>query len=117
MLVEFSVANFRSIKDKITLSMQATSLRDKPENKFTENGMEFLRTAVVYGPNASGKSNLFKAFNTFIRFIMNPGEEVKDEIEHYSPFLLSSSTREAQVKRCRYGTVNSINSTLSPNRS
>lgn len=66
MLIEFSVANFRSFRERQTLSMVATPRLRKRENVFKPelNGEKFpdlLKVAVIYGPNASGKSNLLKA--------------------------------------------------------
>jgi uncharacterized protein len=69
MLVEFSVANFRSFKDKAILSFVASSLKSKKEYKYvdensivsTVNNIRLLKSAIVYGANNSGKSNLRKA--------------------------------------------------------
>ena len=66
MLIEFSVTNFRSFREKQTLSMVAAPRLRKRENVFKPNlkGEKFpdlLKVAVIYGPNASGKSNLLKA--------------------------------------------------------
>ena len=62
MLIEFSVENFRSIKDKITLSMDSGSGKKLPNNliKLSEN-QNLIKSAAIYGPNASGKSNLIKS--------------------------------------------------------
>jgi energy-coupling factor transporter ATP-binding protein EcfA2 len=68
MLIEFSVANFRSFRERQTLSMVATPRLRKRENVFKpelkgEKFPDLLKVAVIYGPNASGKSNLLKALN------------------------------------------------------
>lgn len=61
MLLEFSVENFRSIKERVTLSMVAAS-RDKSHSGNTTQvdgeGFRALRSVAIYGPNASGKSPL-----------------------------------------------------------
>lgn len=69
MLIEFSVTNFRSFRERQTLSMVAAPRLHKKENVFEpevlgEKGLKLLKVAVVYGPNASGKSNLLKALWT-----------------------------------------------------
>lgn len=69
MLIEFSVSNFRSFRERQTLSMVAAPRLHKKENVFLpelkgEKGLKLLKVAVVYGPNASGKSNLLKALWT-----------------------------------------------------
>jgi hypothetical protein len=68
MLIEFSVANFRSFRERQTLSMVATPRLRKRENVFRpeltgEKFPDLLKVAVIYGPNASGKSNLLKALD------------------------------------------------------
>jgi len=66
MLIEFSVTNFRSFRERQTLSMVAAPRLRKRENVFKpesagEKFPDLLKVAVIYGPNASGKSNLLKA--------------------------------------------------------
>lgn len=68
MLIEFSVSNFRSFRERQTLSMVAASRLRKKENTFRVNTPgeklpPLLKVAVIYGPNASGKSNLLKALS------------------------------------------------------
>ena len=60
MLIEFSVSNFRSIKEEQTLSMIADSSTRKKENTFVPEGNKLLllNSAAIYGANASGKSNI-----------------------------------------------------------
>lgn len=68
MLIELSVQNFRSIRERQTLSMVAAPRLIKgKENKFTpkvkgERFPALLKVAAIYGPNASGKSTLVNAF-------------------------------------------------------
>jgi AAA15 family ATPase/GTPase len=69
MLIEFSVANFRSFRERQTLSMVAAARLQKRENVFKPDlaGEKFpslLKACVIYGPNASGKSNLLRALQT-----------------------------------------------------
>jgi AAA15 family ATPase/GTPase len=66
MLIEFSISNYRSFREKQTFSMVAASRLKKKENTFTpsvhgEKVPDLLKVAAIYGPNASGKSNLYKA--------------------------------------------------------
>ncbi|WP_433266885.1 AAA family ATPase [Actinosynnema sp. CS-041913] len=63
MLIRFEVANFRSILDPVELSMVAVD-RDRPEARPVPNLNEsLLSVAAIYGPNASGKSNVLAALN------------------------------------------------------
>jgi len=72
MLIEFSVTNFRSFRERQTLSMVAAPRLRKRENVFKpesagEKLPDLLKVAVIYGPNASGKSNLLKALDVVKR--------------------------------------------------
>ncbi len=71
MLVEFSVENFLSIRERLSLKLEATSFKEHPEN-ITRKGKEnILTTLAIYGANASGKTNLFKAMTHAIITIRN----------------------------------------------
>lgn len=66
MLIEFSVSNYRSFREKQTFSMVAAPRLKKGDNVFKpvvkgEKLPDLLKVAAIYGPNASGKSNLIKA--------------------------------------------------------
>src|SRR5690606_3505471 len=64
MLIQFSVGNFLSFKDTVTLSMVASRIQEhKDSHVCTANNLKLLKSAVLYGANASGKSNLFKAMS------------------------------------------------------
>ncbi|GGP03851.1 hypothetical protein LDL08_29145 [Nonomuraea glycinis] len=61
MLIRFEVANFRSILTPVELSMVAVD-RDRQEARPVANlGESLLPVAAVFGPNASGKSNVVAA--------------------------------------------------------
>lgn len=98
MIISFKVKNFRSIKDKVELSMEASTSKSKPENVFeveTKPGKVFrlLKTAVIYGPNASGKSNIIRAYWTFRLMISQSfRNDVNDTIKIIEPFELSKET-------------------------
>lgn len=64
MLIEFSLANFRSFKDRQVLSLVASAdkaLRSRNVVAGAAPGIDVLRAAAVYGPNAAGKTTLFRA--------------------------------------------------------
>jgi AAA15 family ATPase/GTPase len=69
MLVEFKVNNFKSIKDTIHFSMLSSS-KDEG-NSFEVRKYEVLQSAIVYGANASGKSNFLKALAFMARIVLN----------------------------------------------
>jgi len=120
MLVEFCIGNYRSFRDPVTLSMVAADLRSQDKQLDENNvfaagrGLRLLTSAVIYGANASGKSNLIRAMGLMRNFVLRSAEGTKPtggiEVE---PFRLSTSTEKQpsyfQIiffvagKRYRYG--------------
>ncbi|AHJ12232.1 AAA family ATPase [Sulfurospirillum multivorans] len=94
MLVQFSVDNYRSIKDKVTLSMM-TSTKDK-ERCFKIRNYELLNSAVIYGANASGKSNVLSAMSFMKNVVLNKMKVIQstDTLPH-DPFKLNTATQDA----------------------
>lgn len=71
MLIEFSVKNFMSFKDKATLSMEKGNGCENLENIISTDFGDILKTSSIYGANASGKSNLIKAMTCAIIMVRN----------------------------------------------
>lgn len=102
MLIEFSVANYRSILERQTLSMAASSYFKEYEalNTFApgldNNLPRLLRSSVLYGPNASGKSTLIQALKFVKSQVLNSQKESQagDEIDAV-PFKLTAESRSA----------------------
>jgi hypothetical protein len=99
MLIEFSVTNFKSIKTTQTLSLVASSASElREQNCFTtsEQGVPFLlRSAAIYGPNASGKSNLLDAIDFMEGFVRNSSKEgLEGENIEVKPFLFDAVSRD-----------------------
>jgi len=95
MLIEFTVGNFLSFKEKRTFSMEATSLKENESNVFEAGGYRLLKGGVIYGANASGKSNLIKALRAFEKLIKGSRKlSSTDEID-IIPFRLSTETENA----------------------
>ena len=92
MLLEFTVGNFLSFKEPVTLSLEASSISDFPENTFKKGRYTLLKSAVVYGANASGKSNLIRAISE-MRYIVSTSAKMssKDSFA-VMPFLLNTQT-------------------------
>jgi hypothetical protein len=94
MLIEFSVSNFKSIKEEQCFSMETDSGTTHLENTFQPHDTRLLKTALIYGPNASGKTNVITAFHQLRHFILNSTDLKKDEpIDYYEPFKLDKSCR------------------------
>jgi AAA15 family ATPase/GTPase len=69
MLISFSVENYRSFADEQTLSLEAVKDDAHPDHVVDCGRFALLKTAALYGANASGKSNLLKAFSFMERFV------------------------------------------------
>lgn len=96
MLLEFSVENFLSIKDRLTLPLEAAAISDYPENSFSTGKNRLLKSAVIYGANNSGKSNLLEAMGTFRHIVRNSGKmSSTDLFDEITPYLLSKETENA----------------------
>ena len=99
MLIEFSVANYRSFRDEVTFSMVASPLKaasgeSDQRNLFAAPGeTNLLTSAAIYGANASGKSNLIAAISFMRRFVITSSNirEVDEGID-VEPFRLSTET-------------------------
>ena len=90
MLIEFTVENFRSFKEKQTFSLLASKDKELLEqNSFKANKYDLLKTAIIYGANASGKSTLFMALISLLNFsvLSGPRSQKGDAID-ISPFML-----------------------------
>ena len=94
MLLQFSVNNYKSIKDTITFSM-ATSSKDEG-NSFNVGKYELLKSAIIYGANASGKSNFLKAMAFMGKVVLNKTKVMQstDTLEHF-PFKLNTETQNS----------------------
>ena len=95
MLIEFSVSNFRSIKEMQTLSFVATAMNEHEDtNVFQANEKtRLLKSVGVYGANSSGKSNLVKAVGAMLGFIKAPFDEKQKFQEQIQPFKFNTATR------------------------
>jgi AAA15 family ATPase/GTPase len=100
MLVQFTVRNFLSIRDRVVLSMVATKRRSRVSDLDTGatfssgfDNLNLLKCATIYGANASGKSNIVAALGFFRNFILNSSKESQvDEPIKVVPFKLSNNT-------------------------
>lgn len=90
MLIRFGVKNFRSIRDNAELSMKTTSLRGLKSNTFQYGDNKLLKSAVIYGPNASGKSSLLRVLKAF-EFLVRRSSSFKpdEKIAPHEPFKLN----------------------------
>lgn len=73
MLCQFSVKNFRCLKDQVTLDMQAANVGEHKESVLADiDGERYLPLAVIYGPNGGGKSTVLDALFSLCSKVMGP---------------------------------------------
>lgn len=96
MILQFSIKNYKTFKDKASLSLIASNYdKDTRENEniyYNEKfGLRLLKSAVVYGANASGKSKLLEAFSFMKDYVINSSKKGQkgDEID-IQPFRLNN---------------------------
>ena len=76
MFIGFSVSNFLSFKNPQTMSMMASKVARHKEHILNGNGKKILKTGLIYGANAGGKSNFIKAIDFSRDIILDGLEEV-----------------------------------------
>jgi AAA15 family ATPase/GTPase len=93
MILELKIKNFLSFKEEVTFSFEATKDKTFEDYQVVEvaPNTRILRLAIVYGANASGKSNLIGAFE-FLRYFWFNKPENKDKSTGVFPFLLDGET-------------------------
>lgn len=93
MFVKFSVQNFLSFKDLNSLELIASNITQHEENTIDTKQYKLLKSVAIFGANASGKSNLFKAMQFARDFVLSSSKESQaNEKIHVTPFLLSTKT-------------------------
>jgi AAA15 family ATPase/GTPase len=94
MLMEFTVDNFKSVKNSVKFSM-LSSTKDK-SNSFKIRDYKLLSSAIIYGANASGKSNFLRAMAFMSSFVLNRFKILQstDKLP-YEPFKLCTETENS----------------------
>lgn len=75
MIISFSVENFRSIRKKISLDFRASSDKHLEEDfvlEIDKPKLKILKMAMLYGANASGKTNILMALDFLKNLVVNP---------------------------------------------
>lgn len=102
MLCQFTVKNYKSIRDEMTFDMQAAAISEH-EDKVIEDkdGEQFLPVSAIYGPNGGGKSNVLEALHTLAAKVLRPLYATGDNEERLFlqkkliivPFAFSEETK------------------------
>ena len=102
MLCQFTVKNFKSIRDEMTFDMQAAAISDHEDKVIMyKNGEQFLPVSAIYGPNGGGKSNVLEALHTVAAKVLRPLYATGDNEERVflqkklliDPFVFSEETK------------------------
>lgn len=96
MLINFKLSNFRSFKDEVIFSLEADTSKQKTQNvsdlQLTNSDqIRILKIAMIYGANASGKSNVIRAMFALINYILSK-PTVDEDIRMYEPFLFDNTS-------------------------
>ncbi len=103
MIIDFSVKNFRSVGELQTLSFVATGLKSAKDlaqvdvnniNVYNETGL--FNTVGIYGANASGKSNIVKALDYFIKVMVSQPSSVSNLQSLTQPFLFQENAESTE---------------------
>lgn len=101
MILVFKVKNFRSIRDEQIFSMVSEqNVSELPNNVFkVDDKTELLKTAIIYGRNGSGKSNLLLAIQA-LNYLVNTSSDFKVDkpIPPYDPFKLNKKCQNAPIE-------------------
>ena len=102
MIISLTIGNYRSIRDEQTLNLSAENLTDVHQGNFVladaKEKTAVLRSAGLWGPNASGKSNVLLALKELVELVsVSHGYELDQPIQAYHPFLLDESHAQSPV--------------------
>lgn len=107
MLCQFTVKNFKSIRDEMTFDMQAAAISEHEDRIIKDkDGEVFLPVSAVYGPNGGGKSNVLEALHSLVFKVLRPLYATSDnEIAAIrlkriliEPFAFSAETANAPTE-------------------
>lgn len=94
MLIQFSFKNFKSFRDEVTLDLSAAKMTEFSERVVKIGNEKILPMAIIYGANASGKSNIYNAFEYMADYVIESfkyGDEEEKFGEYKpTPFLFDS---------------------------
>lgn len=94
MLIEFRFKNYRSFRDEVVLSMEATGLGAFKNSLISYGNLKLLPGAAIYGKNGGGKSNVIRAFWLAVQFIKNAQRTQHEKADvPVAPFLLNDTSK------------------------
>ncbi len=98
MLLKYKFQNFRSFKNKTTLSLNAGAQHTLDENLIRENGLRILPSAVIYGANASGKSNIIMSLAVMKEIVLQGSlETLSSDLNNLELYPFAHSAEQAPM--------------------
>ena len=103
MLIQFNLKNYKSFKNEVTLDMTATKMTELQNHVANIGNDKLLKVAAIYGANASGKSNIYEAFEYMTYYVLSSfkfgGDSDSKQLdkEKYpmvTPFILDENTKK-----------------------
>ena len=94
MLINFTVGNFLSFRDKKTLSLEASSIKDAGSQIIEVGKLQLLPSAALYGANSSGKSNFLHALGAFSAIVNSSSSRSSIARLPVLPFLLDNDSEK-----------------------
>ncbi len=101
MLIQFKFKNFKSFRDDTILDLSATKVTEHPHHVVTIGKEKILKTAAIYGANASGKTNVYNALEYMSYYVTSSfsfgGEKDTEKPRTYPkplPFLLDIASKD-----------------------
>ena len=100
MLIQFNFKNFKSFREEATLDLSAAKMTEFSDRVVTVGSEKILPVAAIYGANASGKSNIYNAFEYMAEYVVDSfkyGDE-EESFEEFrpTPFLFDSTSAEEE---------------------
>lgn len=109
MLIQFNFKNFKSFRDEATLDLSAAKMTEFSDRVVSEGNDKILPMAAIYGANASGKSNIYNAFEYMADYVIESfkygDEEEKFEEYRPTPFLFDGVSNDAESSFEVYFTI------------
>lgn len=109
MLIQFNFKNFRSFRDDATLDLSAAKMSEFNDRVVSVSNERILPVAAIYGANASGKSNVYSAFEYMVEYVVNSlhygDDPVKFGENRPTPFLFDSVSEDSESSFEVYFTV------------
>ena len=107
MLCQFTVKNFKSIKEEMTFDMQAAAISEHEDRIIKDmDGELYLPVSAVYGPNGGGKSNVLEALHILVAKVLRPLYATDDNNDRFyqmkkiliEPFAFGEKEKEVPTE-------------------